>query len=69
MTVETDFTVWMWQHYRLGPTPAGGKPPKIECIRCGKEVDWLTRHAVERHGDQVTVIPPVHDAPEGGWRW
>jgi hypothetical protein len=28
----------------------------IRCNRCGEWVTWLTKHAVERHGDDIPVV-------------
>jgi hypothetical protein len=57
---------WIWSHYRTGR----GADPLLLCIRCGKEVDWLTKHAVERHHDtDIQVMPPVRPEPPEGWKW
>lgn len=60
---------WIQRNYRMGePGPEGGPPPMV-CRLCNAEVDWLTRHAAERHGDAVEVLPTVRPEPAGGWKW
>lgn len=69
MTVNI-LMAWIDAHYQLAPTPEDGSAPGHRCIRCGAEVEWLTKHAVERHGDtDIEVLEPVKPAPEGGWKW
>ena len=40
----------------------------LRCIRCQEVVTWVTRHAAERHGDDVEVMPPLY-APCGLTLW
>lgn len=74
-TEETHPAVgWRWidAHYRMAESTEydGDGPPPMLCRRCGAEVDWMTKHAVERHGDtDIKVQPPVREEPEGGWKW
>ena len=61
---------WIFTRYMMGLPELDGSAPKILCRRCGQEVDWVTRHAVERHGDtDIVVAPPVRPEPKGGWKW
>jgi hypothetical protein len=66
MTVTTE---WVDAHYEKIPERGGG-PPRLRCRRCRYVVNWLTRHAVERHRDtDVEVMLPKRPAPAGGWKW
>jgi len=71
VTPATVTSEWIWSRYHMGPQPEDtSASPAILCNRCGREVDWVTRHAVERHGDtDITVIAPLRPEPPGGWKW
>lgn len=32
----------------------------FRCKRCGQIVDWVTKHAAVKHGDDVQVMPPLN---------
>lgn len=61
---------WISAHYHMGPVPAEGGPPEMVCTRCGEVVDWLTKHAVERHKDiDIEIMPTTRPEPADGWKW
>ena len=60
---------WVQEHYRLGPDKDNGSAPDMLCNRCNQPVQWLTKHAVQRHGDPITVVQPERPEPPGGWLW
>jgi hypothetical protein len=71
MTMEPKTVPWGWvaEHYATQPA-FDGSPAVMLCTRCGAEVDWLTKHAVERHGDtDIEVMPTIGQEPVGGWKW
>lgn len=37
--------------------------PVLACRRCGQSVGYLTKHAAERHGDQIEVLPATNSNP------
>lgn len=39
----------------------------LRCNRCGEIVTWVTRHAAERHGDNIEVMPMLEPASVGLW--
>jgi hypothetical protein len=40
---------------------------ELRCKRCGQVVDWVTRHAAEKHGDDVEVIPVRNENASARW--
>jgi hypothetical protein len=52
MTPQENFSRWADEHYEMT-----GEPPTHRCRRCGHEVGYLTKHAKERHGDDIEVMP------------
>lgn len=59
-----------WAEARYEHAGLDTDDPHLLCRRCGARVDWLTRHAVRRHGDaDVAEVDPVRPEPEGGWLW
>jgi len=60
---------WLEDHYEYRPLPPT-LDSRLHCRRCGIEVNYVTKHAVERHGDtDIQVYPTVTDKTEGGWKW
>lgn len=57
ITPQENFSQWMAEHYEW----TEADPPAIRCRRCGKEVGYLTKHAVVRHGDPIEVMPVTGD--------
>lgn len=55
-TPQSDFTAWFEAHY----STASGT---VVCRRCGEQVGYVTKHAAERHGDPIEVMPAVNDDP------
>ena len=59
MTVDVAATYgfgrWVDDHYEIDR--ALTDTPVLRCKRCHAEVGWLTRHAVERHGDDIVIMP------------
>jgi len=49
-------STWITEHYR---TDVVADTPLLRCRRCDMVVTWLTKHAVERHGDPLDVVQPV----------
>lgn len=39
----------------------------LRCKRCGELVDWVTKHAAERHGDDIEVMPSLGHTPNPRW--
>jgi hypothetical protein len=50
---------WIDEHYKMGEA-TGGKAPMLVCRRCEQPVGYVTKHAVERHGDDIQVMPAVN---------
>jgi hypothetical protein len=58
MTLDTR---WINEHYEF----AGGD--LFRCKRCGQPVGYLTKHARERHGDPIEVLPVKVPALADKW--
>lgn len=52
VTPQEDFTAWTEQRYVLIDR-------MFRCRRCWQQVGYLTKHAAERHGDPIDVMPVV----------
>jgi hypothetical protein len=55
---QEDFNAWWDAHY----TADDGGRTSI-CRRCGQSVGYVTKHAAERHGDLIEVMPVTNDDP------
>lgn len=58
MTPEK-LAAWIGEHYDWVESPLG-LAPQLVCKRCRKPVGYVTKHAAERHGDDIEVMPPVN---------
>lgn len=61
---KEDLTAWYREHYDLDDHVVvegedGEKTALARCRRCGTPTGWITKHAVERHGDPIEVIQPA----------
>lgn len=74
------FGIWLEEMYRWDPplsitgedaVPVGwprinaAAPPVLRCRRCDLEVTWPTKHAHDRHGDDVVVTLAKGNTEEG----
>lgn len=57
-TPQQNFSAWWDAHYT---SDDAGKTSV--CRRCGQVVGYVTKHAVERHGDAIEVMPATNDDP------
>jgi hypothetical protein len=49
------FGRWVSEHYEIDRALTDN--PILRCKRCHAAVGYLTKHAVVRHGDDITVRP------------
>ena len=52
---------WIEEHYNFTADN------RLLCKRCGMEVTYVTKHARERHGDDVEVLPVREPALADKW--
>lgn len=52
---DFDLVPWMYEHY-----DADTAANMMRCKRCRMLVRYVTKHAVERHGDNIPVLPALH---------
>jgi hypothetical protein len=59
MTPQENFSQWTEEHCELVEPELNRM--SYRCRRCGAEVGYLTKHAAERHGDAIEVMPARND--------
>lgn len=55
---------WIDANYYVDPLSGS-----LRCRRCDRVVDWLTKHAAERHGDPIAVMPVAPSKVGVDWLW
>lgn len=64
MTTFIDWLNIFYDTFDPDGHPATDGGPDFVCKRCGQRVGYVTKHAAERHGDNVKVMPVTNDNPK-----